>query len=1222
MRNKIFFLLTFSTIFNFIFSQEKVQLNNQDFYVYPHKKDATPSWIFIQAVNKKEKNNKLILFKKLMPEMAINEEDFDANYEYFENEYLFNFGTKTNPKALAYIRQNSRNYYETNYNLHQTVTPSLDKIADGKYIQYFEDLIELDVKGNIRLLENQVAGHFEIRNNLIEGFAYWLNPRGDTIEQGNFKNGKRIGKWKFLAYNNFSTNLTTLKADPVYSVVNCEYVEGIIEGPYTEFIDGKLIFEGNYTNGNPTGEWKNYSHEFIFDEKLKVDNEFYYLKNHYTALDVDQKNLKKVHKQLIRNTSFMDVMPLDSFNLPQNAISVRIEFNKLYRFHAEEIEDLELPEEKLFSYEGENYDEFDYSDSSIFINYDGNAWINNKTVSKGKLIDSLGIEFLYDGVYEEFHPNGQLKFRYIFKDGNLLSEDTIFWDNGKAANVILFDEKSKTYSQTTFDYDGKLMVQNSYDSIGQFIKKTIDKTNQSDLMIDGYLAKYYDQFNFYEYECYDTLRKPINEKLSFYRSWYGNKKPLANITFDPKSREAQININSLNQNKKNEVIYSFGEDYKFFSSKSISKYKNLTSKITSNGSYTLNNPKDTIPHSKIFNLNGSYEVNDDHELLLDEQLYSGTFVLNNGKKKFSSKIKTNSISLNLGNDKFKKKLKTDIKKYLKTGKAKYNDLFSFIEGSENYEKNVIEIFPMIMDLDPNFIYGDYTYYEDEIMTADKNQPITEKIEGKFENGKAVGKWYAYDQFGKVRIEMDYANGEKNGTIKYFNYAFPKPKTPQFDYEMEYEDPMMEYPAQKTYFLEHEVNYKNGVLNGIEKFYDWQGNVTFSGFYKDGFLDGESKEINRLITSTSVYEEGLLDGISTVKLSLPEKDTIVLYELNFQNHQLQGESKSYHPNGNIAKRGFFLNGEPIEDFEAYDSLGTKYHYVKFLYSYPVEEKIWEENELSVRYLFDWQDSIFFRPDDLVNIPSAYDLFYQYGLISGEEFEQPYYGRPSIVDKAGIQYQITKYYPDQKVARDGTIKNGKKIACWTYYSYDGVKLYEIDYFDTILKINDSIKFKSKGIRSDFDQNGNLTFKSYVIEKIENYDCSHTDHYEVRQFYTIWEANDSIKRSNSYVKNYYDNGTLQSEGNMLNGLPTGIWKYYTPNGMLNQVGEYVQGKRHGRWLKGDLSKTKYLGDICMNPNLPDLEKRIEYQENLLDIEIRYFKLGKIQNSEFYGINMNLKK
>jgi antitoxin component YwqK of YwqJK toxin-antitoxin module len=109
------------------------------------------------------------------------------------------------------------------------------------------------------------------------------------------------------------------------------------------------------------------------------------------------------------------------------------------------------------------------------------------------------------------------------------------------------------------------------------------------------------------------------------------------------------------------------------------------------------------------------------------------------------------------------------------------------------------------------------------------------------------------------------------------------------------------------------------------------------------------------------------------------------------------------------------------------------------------------------------------------------------------------------------------------------------------------------------------------------------------------------------------------NGYTKNYYDNGTLQSEGTMKNGLPDGIWKYYDPFGKLNHVGEYVLGKRNGRWLSGDLSKTKYLGDICMNPNLPDLEEQMKYQEKLIDIYIRYFNMGTLLNSESYDVNLN---
>jgi hypothetical protein len=172
---------------------------------------------------------------------------------------------------------------------------------------------------------------------------------------------------------------------------------------------------------------------------------------------------------------------------------------------------------------------------------------------------------------------------------------------------------------------------------------------------------------------------------------------------------------------------------------------------------------------------------------------------------------------------------------------------------------------------------------------------------------------------------------------------------------------------------------------------------------------------------------------------------------------------------------------------------------------------------------------------------------------------------------------------------------------------------------LVLNDSISFKSKGVLTELSASGEPLYEAYIIEKFEKYDCSHTDHYEIRQFYTIWEASDTLHRMNGYVKNYYDNGVIQSEGEYKDGLPIGFWKYYDPYGKLNQYGQYTSGKRNGRWLSGDLSKTKYLGDICLNPNLPDLEKEIKYRENLLDITITNFKMGKSLNKQFYDINMN---
>jgi hypothetical protein len=42
-------------------------------------------------------------------------------------------------------------------------------------------------------------------------------------------------------------------------------------------------------------------------------------------------------------------------------------------------------------------------------------------------------------------------------------------------------------------------------------------------------------------------------------------------------------------------------------------------------------------------------------------------------------------------------------------------------------------------------------------------------------------------------------------------------------------------------------------------------------------------------------------------------------------------------------------------------------------------------------------------------------------------------------------------------------------------------------------------------------------------------------------------------------------------------------------------------------------------LNPNLPNLEEEIKYRENLLDIVITNYKMGKALNKEFYDVNMN---
>ena len=1216
------------------FSQEKFEYKGESLSVYPHKRSASPAWFIYSAINRKNKANVDFILQEerglygLEGDMSMVEMD----REFLEEDIFGSLGVKLKPKTIQDIRKNSVRLFRTEVNLHQNITPSIDVLPDGKYVQFYENLFQLDQKGDISPVENQVAGVFSIKNNMLHGFAYWISTAGDTIEQGEYSQGKRVGQWVFNQKSDYGLDEITSALD--YDEIVCEYKDGLLDGPYREQFNDTLHYKGFYTDGEPSGEWFFYNQEFVENPLTKLVELKHYLEKHLTYAD---KDAPVSHKFVIRNLVNQNLIESDSLVMPPNFYQSRFNFNELYKFYKAEVEDLELPEEKITSYDGADYDGTDqiaYNEEMFYdemehfrYNYDGNTWFNGKQYSKAKLIDSIGIRYLYKDIYEEFYPNGQLKLRYIFENGQPVWEDTLFWDNGMASNVITYDAGSKEYSMSSYDYRGKVISVSKYDSLGQFVNSPVKYERFPRVMIEGLMTNFHPDYSYYEMNAYDTLLSTnLTAPTTLFKSWYHDKKVCAQSLFNPQSKELNISVNSLTGIPVQEMNYSFGEDYSYFSRRKEHNLKNLKAVTLSNGSYTVSMHEDSLPQSRVYYLR-EFDITDDYTLHYDDQPFTGNVELSIDNSRPVISIGKNKLKMGLPKESFNKKLYADYRKFMKTGKSKYRKLHPYLDISLSFQNLVGDMFPFVSDLARGVNDDPYSYEDYDIYGEQGPVSYVVRVEGRMVNGKPAGKWIAYDQKGRIRKETNFENGEKHGEERTYAFAYPAPKQRKTKKgeEYYYENYLAEgiklktYPEKTTYYLNHILHYNKSLLQGQEKYYDWEGNVNFAVSYKDGYMEGESIERNKLVTTRSSYKDGLLDGIFRTDLTLPDKDTITLFDLNFQNHQLQGESKAYHANGRLAKRGFFLNNEPIDDYEAFDTLGTKYHYIKFLYSFPVEEKIWEENELSVRYLFDWRDSIYFRPDDLVNIPSTYDLLLQYGLLDPYMLEQPYYGRPSLIDKAGIKYHVTKYFPDQVISRDGPIDSGKKAGCWYYNNYGGVKLYEVDYFDTILKINDSIKFKAKGIRTDFDSLGNAIFSSYVIEKIENYDCSHTDHYEVRQFMTIWQKDTSCHRFDGYVKNYYDDGTLQSEGLMADGLPTGVWKYYTPNGQLHQVGEYVQGKRNGRWLKGDLSKTNYLGDICLNPNLPDLEKQLEYQENLLDISIRYFKLGKIINTEYYDINMN---
>lgn len=1189
---------------------DSVLYNGSYYYVYPYAQKARASNILNE-----------LLFKDAFRQFQI-ESDGKAD--------------KFDKAKMKMVKDNADRFYQTSYNMASDIIPALDKLPDGKYIQYFDEYMTLDKNDRAVPNKTKVAGFFQLKNNLLEGKAYWLNVIGDTVKYGEFVHGAKEGPWTLLMfyhdrYYSRAGVKNFLKRKMTYNVVRSNYKQGTLNGPFEREIDGDLFEKGHYKDGKESGEWYTYNATVLNIGGSYVDTLL--VKTHYILAD---KAIVS-HKPYIR--TILDYnYPHKYYTFSNYYEAPDTDFNTFWRMANTE-EELDLPEEEINGYEGENYDEM-YPEGEMMF-YDGYYLNGMEVISKGKLIDSVGIINKYDGFYEEYYDNGQLKVRLEFANGNLVNEDTLFWDNGVAADVVLYHADTKTYENRKLDYKGVLYEVNLYDSLGNFLKQELDPLyRDKHIPIEGVDASVvsqefvnftytansmkkkdpsYSPGTYFKYENPDTLNYKFPKgKVLLSKTWYDDTTSWISLVYDADTRTLTEDIKSVNKSLVKSTTYEFDENFRSLRGQSVYRLKDLSLVSTFNGDYPAEyiTPADTFPAMFATMYYTWFNLTKDPVLQYKNEPFSGKISLNLDASKTSFSIKKNQISIQVSaKEKFTAALEKDFINYRKTGKTKYPDILSVSQLMLS-QVATAELFPFVADiLALNYSAYDYDQYAEEGQFLRMEGA---RIEGNFLNGKPNGTWKIYSPKGKVLVECNFINGELNGKRKEYEYAETKSRMALLYGE---DHPILQYntfPSKTKYFLAKESEYKNGLQTGNTYTYDWQGKITSKMPYVDGYRSGAAFQHTPLISSYMSYEDGEIDGIAKSYLHFPGSDSILLYELNFQRGLLQGESKSYHTNGKISQRGFFLNGMPIDDYEGYDSLGTRFHYVKFLYSFPVEEKIWEANQLSVRYQFDWRDSIMFRPEGLNESSSVNDLLYSHNLL-GDTYEQPYYGRPSLVEKTGIEYHMTKYFPNDTVSRDGVISSGKKIGCWQFFSYEGEKLYDVEYYDTLIRINDSIQFKSKGLLTDYDAKGNPLSKSFIIEKFEKYDCSHTDHYEIRQFYTTWQAHDSLHRINGYVKNYYDNGTIQSEGNMKNGLPTGIWKIYDPFGKLHKVGEYVMGKRDGRWLSGDLSKTKYLGDICMNPNLPDLEAQIKYQEKLLDIYIEYFKTGKLLNSEYYGLDLN---
>lgn len=1274
MKNLLILIACFSGWYTAIAQTETTTINGKSYYVYPYQEEVEMNYaIFYAGVTFQEKHQRDSLNRKVIStEIEPLEEVVPI-----ESLYEFNPSAKKTKKLILKLRSEYPGIFvSARFPLDRDITPTLEPLPDGLYVQYYRDLPYVDANNILRFRNDIPCAYFHLKDNRLHGFAYWVNPMGDTLKAGTFTNGIKNGRWVKYTYSSFpATELLNKKpalfekyVDHSYfdtSFVRVEFKNGLMEGTYEAGYNDFVREKGHYKNNKPSGEWFEYAMNYYKEtEKGPWKTEVYLEKHYFLADENQQKN--PVKGRIIRNS----ILDNSRFEYKKELVFNRYigHFAQHYDLYIPEnetdsYEGLELPEEQNHSYPGEEYDDYedymyygDFEEEEENLDYidfayedpDRVYYVNKKYYSRNGLLDSLGYVARYATVYEEFYPGNQVKIRYTIENGRIIEPDTIYWSNGNPANVISQNKVTGAWKEEVFDMNKVSLYVNEYDSLGNLTTILDDDYEDESIVIRGKEYEFNNYMKFFIHHGEDSLYHPITNKQTLYEAlWPRDSSVAISKIFDPQSRVLEEKHFALNRDLVYHLDCEFSEDYSSVNAKEICESGKLRTETLLSGSYEDNyqyfrwmqQENDSILTGRVDNWKYNYFLSSDFTLYYNNQPFTGKFTLTSNVPDFNLEVTPNSIHLDYATgEKHEQALKKANKKYWKhkkvTNEAHYMSMPTYYRNE--ISSLVLNVLPFADQLfepvyEDHFIEDDYDYFDYEYgyesgkkpkekkLTEQQAEAFDKFVEGQFLNGKPEGTWKTVDQFGNPSVIMHFKNGQLNGPVEQYKTVYP-PKKNTMEALMRYNPAEMlrngPVPNEPTHYLARLMHYKNGLLDGTYYEFKWNGDTSEYANYSEGRLEGEAFFKSGITYTQARFEGGAPDGIIRSYLTLPKKAPVLLFDLNYQNGLLQGESKSYHLNGKLAKHGFFLTGQPIDDFEAFDTLGFKYQYVKFLYNQPVEEKIWEENQLSVRYEFDWKDSIPFDSEAITRTDGLERLVYE---MSGGGRAEPYYGRPSTVDKTGINYKMTKYYPNDSIARRGTITAGKKTGFWESWNYEGKKLYEVQYFDSIMAINDSVRFKSKGILTLLDTNGRAICKSYIVEKVEKYDCSHTDHHEVRMFRTFWERDTSMHRINGYVKNYYDNGVLMNEGNMKDGLATGVWKFYDPYGNLNMVGEYVLGKRNGRWLSGDLSQVKYMGDICLNPNLPNLDEILSYEEKLLDISVIYYQMTKVISREYYGVDMN---
>ena len=330
----------------------------------------------------------------------------------------------------------------------------------------------------------------------------------------------------------------------------------------------------------------------------------------------------------------------------------------------------------------------------------------------------------------------------------------------------------------------------------------------------------------------------------------------------------------------------------------------------------------------------------------------------------------------------------------------------------------------------------------------------EKINRVDKFGQRQGMQMEFHPNGKIETECNYANDKRNGYLKVYDvdgnlisttkYVEDIPvldaqETARLDIKREYYESAREKSVG---------SYKNGLPEGVTRYYDETGKVVTAKLFKEGTLLGE----------------GVVDGLGLKQGSWKEfhETGELRAEGNYSNNKKVGPWKYYFKSGQTEQNGAYIDGRPdgkwtwyfqggairreenyyrgLEDGESVEYTDSGKVVTKGSYIEGEKEGFWEyENG-------DFKETGSYKAGSQ---EGEWKGYYQDG--------KPLYEAKFLDNRMTGKY--ISYWPDGKVKEVGKYSDGTKEGDWVRYSEDGSQYLVISY-------RQGLEIRYEGTKSDVE------------------------------------------------------------------------------------------------------------------------------------------------------------